>query len=176
MAARSLKQLAAEARRAVLDETPDLRGDELALAIGDELATDHRALSFTTQGRADAAARAAGVATPTEIESEVADLDAARVQRRRRVSTRARGAGRRALRAPTSPFGRGRSAASLIRQSFGLVVLYWLLSTPGAVARLRSGILRVFVWLDSPYRGVPAGTIDGPTLPGPGGGGRVKTV
>jgi hypothetical protein len=161
----SLRSAVAEAARdpGVVDITDPA---ERAAAIVSVVRGTHPG-AWQTRSVQNAAAKAVGVETPTALEAEVrTDSATADAAKARRATARRRTVGRKARRlgrVATAPrFAPTASARGIVAQVVGLLLLFWVLRTPGVIARITGGLAAGFQWLVS-VRGVPAN----PAAPAP---------
>lgn len=153
---------------AEISSDPEISGisdpAERADRVASEIRSRYPLAGWKVRSIQDAAARATGTTSPSELEREVREADAADERRRgsraRARSRSARRAGRRLRGAitppsPGSPLRGASSVRGLLAQSFGLVILFWVLRTPDVIGRITNGLRRVITYVISP-RGVAA--------------------
>lgn len=128
----SLADTAAELSREVSGDDPQERAANLARLIREEHPGRWKVRSVQT-----AAARAVGAETPAELERRADPPRRGRRSRRRRKVPRVKVA-------PAQTFG------SLFAQMLGLVLLYWVIRSAGAVGQILDNIGSAVRWFVDP--------------------------
>jgi hypothetical protein len=129
-------------------EVSRIRDDqERAAALVSLIRREHPERDWTTRSVQRAAARALRVEEPADLIRRGRAAQASGSRRRAKGRARARRAGRKVTRvrvAPASTFG------AIIAQGLGLVALYWVVRSAGAVGRILDAGRSAVRWLVAP--------------------------